>query len=1351
MPTLAEQLAERFQPDVKPVTLSDQLAERFPPGVKPVTLSDQLAERFRPAVAVDPEPAPPVAVEPEPTIAVGITEPSADLELFPSGITDETFSRQKTAGVPIRVTFPEGDVSPIPPRDLIEIPPVEPEPPPRRAVGITVPPEEESLLPAGISGEEFARQAINSIPRQFDLTLPEREKRRPTPPTGAIVGITAKEAVGTRRAISSALNSFGQRIVKSVGAAFKLIPVTAIGLTKKIGEFAPSIQAAIEESDRALGASPEAENRTLFKVGQKISDFGEFIFPTEEGLRGDFFYDVLPSVAGDFAGSVLTRSVAGKLKASKTASVAFFAGTQNGVALYDEAKSFGATDEDATSALGLGFGMGMLDVVPVERVFRRFDEASGRVASRRLIKELSKRVTKGEAVPLSELQRINQRLSSGTVFTAENLSSVAIQTVVEGMQTVGGNKVAQELFDENRNLFAEAGKSAAAGGVVSTAALFLAAMMGAKLRRGKPTSFEGLIPAELMEQISKDVGDIGGLTEVEVAARPAVGVEEALAVPQQSLIPEAPTIKPEPRMATEIADIREGEEIQARQSDERIAGVLPEVREMQARRKAPAQTEDALIAEELAISGQAKADSPKASEEFKSIASDNNAVTASEVVEQAIEKQQIPLLAVDVLKVRIHRQQGVMREAADSELTDQAFLRGEATALRVDGKGTNEEVAQRISDQRDIDAMFVVTEQDASKKSPIVSARELQGFGLSQLESQARFLGIPMKELTSHGDRRKRDLRRLIAEQQDLDVRIATAEVADLQVEGQNSEVSGAQAKAQVADAVAKKNEPVGFNFNTDRPATQSDLDQLRDAIDVALKARKTKDIEINKSRKVQAKRLILSQEKGGGDAAVRRELAILSGALSKEVMPPVKINDDVRDRLLDHIASSKDLVLPFSRANARIALRKMLDHGEIPAPSSLRYIEIALGDGATRSLQDVQNGIQSGVEGSWPQRWAANVLGSSKALITSGDISFTFRQGALVWLVNPEVAGQSFSAQLNALVSESAQLEADAKMRAEPLFPLAEQAKIDFTDTLLNKEEPYVNAYINNVPIVGIVTKASERAYVTMANQMRMGMFKYWHNEMQKTGTDFSTPEGAVELELLGDWINNITGRGPTLFKGENAKFWSSILFSERFLTSRFKSPVLTAKMLRSKNPALRKLAIRATVRPALALASMWGLTKLAADVFGWDTEFSLDPFESDFGKIRVGDTRFDMGAGYGQAFRLVVGMTTFHQRDPRTGKLKLVDPTKVLHIFSRNKLAPIPGTLARLGAGRFHEDGELQLGKVMSALTLPINVQGLMESIDEEIDPLNAGGMFLIDSLGIGVNTYKTGKPVRLKPIKF
>jgi hypothetical protein len=161
--------------------------------------------------------------------------------------------------------------------------------------------------------------------------------------------------------------------------------------------------------------------------------------------------------------------------------------------------------------------------------------------------------------------------------------------------------------------------------------------------------------------------------------------------------------------------------------------------------------------------------------------------------------------------------------------------------------------------------------------------------------------------------------------------------------------------------------------------------------------------------------------------------------------------------------------------------------------------------------------------------------------------------------------------------------------------------------------------------------------------------------------------------LKSIASWVNHATGRGSIKALEGAMTPLSALLFSPRLIASRLQllNPIYYASL----DPFARKQALRG----ATQLLGAISLTLYLAELAGADVV--RDPRNSDFGKIKVGDTRVDIAGGLQQyvvnAYRIIKKETV----SSTTGEVTTLEggfakPSRwsIAGSFLENKLAPVP-----------------------------------------------------------------------------
>jgi len=165
-------------------------------------------------------------------------------------------------------------------------------------------------------------------------------------------------------------------------------------------------------------------------------------------------------------------------------------------------------------------------------------------------------------------------------------------------------------------------------------------------------------------------------------------------------------------------------------------------------------------------------------------------------------------------------------------------------------------------------------------------------------------------------------------------------------------------------------------------------------------------------------------------------------------------------------------------------------------------------------------------------------------------------------------------------------------------------------------------------------------------------------------------------QLDAIAAYINYSTGRG-SLGKAEGAApLLNGLLFSPRLAISRFQLPLSVL----TRAPNVRKKIAMDLVKYAGGMSLfLW----LADNSPGGHIDVTANPFSSDVGKMRIGKTRFDFGAGTLQAIRFVSQIATGKRVATGTRSVSKTHPfnPEIASRFLRSKAHPSLGLVLDVG----------------------------------------------------------------------
>ncbi len=453
------------------------------------------------------------------------------------------------------------------------------------------------------------------------------------------------------------------------------------------------------------------------------------------------------------------------------------------------------------------------------------------------------------------------------------------------------------------------------------------------------------------------------------------------------------------------------------------------------------------------------------------------------------------------------------------------------------------------------------------------------------------------------------------------------------------------------------------------------------------------------------------------GQSGFQNELATLKGELPKANYEPItsKFSQDETDQLLDMIKNTSKLQY-IETVAGRNALLKMMQ-GKVPNESELALLKKVFGS----KLESVLDGKLPLQDRLWKYMLTAGNL--SRGLMATADMSMPFRQG--IFLVSkPKQFAPAFREMFKHFFSEKALSEFQASLTTRPTFKLMRDSKLALTelDGVLSKREEQFLASddvigqvydkVKNIPVAKQIVRgvkesvrASNRAAVGFLNKLRADVFDDLVDKAWKSGRD---PYNDLSLtSSIADFINSATGRGNIKGIERALPVLNATLFSPRLLMSRIN--LLNPTYYMGLDPFVRKEALKTLAGTVATLSTVLYLARLGG------AEVEPEPYATDFGKIKTGNTRHDIGGGFLQLIRLyaqLIGGKTKSStgKEYKLGDKKQYKPMTRLDVMSRfveYKTAPLLSLAISLARGT-------------DAIGEEVNIKTLPKDIAERYVPL-------------------------------
>lgn len=370
-------------------------------------------------------------------------------------------------------------------------------------------------------------------------------------------------------------------------------------------------------------------------------------------------------------------------------------------------------------------------------------------------------------------------------------------------------------------------------------------------------------------------------------------------------------------------------------------------------------------------------------------------------------------------------------------------------------------------------------------------------------------------------------------------------------------------------------------------------------------------------------------------------------------------------------------------------------------------------------------------------------LVGLTRTIPTSMDAGGIFRNTAVLGASEPKAWARAAQAQVEALVSAGKADALQQAVKASPFYQMATERwgwRVNDWGPNATARVPERSGIVRNAKIAGRVMNApgikdvlegSERSLAIGKNVMGMDVIdKYAQEAMARLPSNQLGPGGELDkiMTPVVRVINHANGWSE-LARGKDP---FGVFFSLPYTLSRFQ--VLTDPLVETLkgNPAAAGLAWKNFRNFLGANAAMAGLLAYTGEKTGaWSV--SLDPTSSDFGQLKVGNTRFDTMAGLGPIFKTVARLGA----DASQGDV--IKGIQDLTRFFENKETP----LFKMFTDAWVHERLPDASAAKNAL-LPMLVSGMWDTLKEGENPLVAAASGAAGEVGIGTNTYKTATDV-------
>lgn len=383
----------------------------------------------------------------------------------------------------------------------------------------------------------------------------------------------------------------------------------------------------------------------------------------------------------------------------------------------------------------------------------------------------------------------------------------------------------------------------------------------------------------------------------------------------------------------------------------------------------------------------------------------------------------------------------------------------------------------------------------------------------------------------------------------------------------------------------------------------------------------------------------------------------------------------------------------------------------------------------------------------------AAKIIGDSvKTLsntvveaVASWDNSFIGRQGGLTLIKNPtawwKMAKGSLEDFYKTLKGQTPEDVVMANVYSDPDYINGNYKKAGINFGI---EEEVPTKILEKVPVAGRIFKASDVAFTDSAIRARQSLFKMYTKVYKAT----NTPIDDALLRDIGTQVNAITARGRVDKIGTSQPV-KMLMWAPRMLKADW--DILTAHTF--------GLGLETTVGKKMAAKTIFSVVVITAAItaiaksMGADVE--TDPRSSDFLRIKVGNTRFNMPLirGMPQIVTLAARVLTQESKSSTTGLISKLNTGEfgskslwdVGIDFLVNKTTPPARVVIDWARGKNFSG---QKPTVLNTLfgILPISVQNFVQLKDQKTIEAAIGSF--LDLFGEGSVTYNNKTDWNVNP---
>ena len=483
--------------------------------------------------------------------------------------------------------------------------------------------------------------------------------------------------------------------------------------------------------------------------------------------------------------------------------------------------------------------------------------------------------------------------------------------------------------------------------------------------------------------------------------------------------------------------------------------------------------------------------------------------------------------------------------------------------------------------------------------------------------------------------------------------------------------------------------------------------------------------------RSKRAGKIIEAGQTVPGEKGYFAQLKELKGGLPKVQFEGIRgkvLQADIDN--LFNLVEHNSIISPYEKITAKTGLSKLLgaEGVAVPTEGELALLNKVFPPTFVQSIISKRTLTQKLFEGT------KEVLNVPRAIMASADMSAPLRQGIFL-IGRPKQWLPAFRDMFKYAFNEKAYNGLMLDIEKRTTYPLMKEGGLSLTNigkSLYGREEKFMSNLAERIPVLGHIVRGSHRAHTGFLNKLRADVFDDMVSHAQKQGLRI---EGKL-LKDIGNFVSAATGRGKLPGAIErSAVTLNSLFFSPRLMASRVNllNPVYYAKL----DPFVRKEALKSLLTFAGTATSIVTLAKLGG------ADIGVDPRSADFGKIKIGNTRYDPYGGFQQYIRLAAQLITGEHISSTTGVkttvgegYKPLTRTDIIGRFLETKESPVVSFALGLLRGQDNLGKDFNIAQETAQRFIPMVAQDMYDLYKER--GLEGIAMGTPAIFGAGLQTY-------------